>query len=141
MQRFPRLEGTHFEITSPCDAVYNCIAWAAGKNQEFWWPGKGNWPPGAPTTDTRLAFIRAFETIGYAACDDGEWEDGFEKIVLYEKLGRPKHAARMLSADRWTSKLGQGYDITHTLDGLNGNQYGKPTLFMRRPVQPVLATL
>jgi len=138
--RFPKIDGTEFIVTSPCNKSYNCIAWAAGKNEEFWWPGHPDWPTGAPKTDTRLAFIKAFETLGYAKCDNGDLESGFEKIVLYEKLGRPKHAARMLEDGRWASKLGTGFDIVHTLEGLKGNEYGVPALFMRRalPAQPAL---
>jgi hypothetical protein len=47
--------------------------------------------------------------------------------------GKPKHAARQRTTEKvWTSKIGDLDDIDHTLDGLAGNNYGKPTLFMRR---------
>ena len=132
---FPKLAETEFKITSPVDRRYNCIAWAAGEDQEFWWPGKGNWPPGVPATQTRIAFIKAFQTRGYDVCVDGDPEEGYEKVVLYEKLGRPEHAARSTFDGQWSSKLGQSYDIVHTLEGLSGTQYGKPALFMKRQIQ------
>ncbi|HEY7428267.1 MAG TPA: hypothetical protein VH682_28795 [Gemmataceae bacterium] len=35
---FPRLNGTAYRITSPASDVYNCIAWAAGETNRWWWP-------------------------------------------------------------------------------------------------------
>ena len=60
-------------------------------------------------------------------------EDGFEKVYLYMKLGKPTHAARQLCDGSWTSKLGKNVDISHELDGLKGNKYGHPTVYLRRP--------
>lgn len=129
---FPGLANTQFEVTSPVDEDYNCIAWAAGEQDFWWWPGRF-WPKDVPPAETRLAFIKAFATKGYEECDGPELEAGYEKICLYEKLGRPKHAARQLQNGIWTSKLGMENDISHELEGLSGKQYGKPVLFMRRP--------
>jgi hypothetical protein len=45
---FPGLVGKEYQITSPRDEVYNCIAWAAGVTNDWWWPdkaGQGYWPP------------------------------------------------------------------------------------------------
>jgi hypothetical protein len=128
---FPGLATTHFEITSPYDEDYNCIAWAAGEQGFWWWPGRF-WPKDVPPAETRLAFSRAFATKGYVECSNPDLEAGYEKVCLYEKLGRPKHAARQLQSGLWTSKLGMEHDISHELDGLSGKQYGKPVLFMKR---------
>lgn len=130
---FPGLANTQFEITSPVDEDYNCIAWAAGEQDFWWWPGRF-WPKDVPPAETRLAFIKAFATKGYEECGGPELEAGYEKICLYEKLGRPKHAARQLQNGIWTSKLGMENDISHELEALSGKQYGKPVLFMRRPI-------
>jgi hypothetical protein len=130
---FPALENTQFEITSPHDEIYNCIAWAAGEHSFWWWPGRF-WPKNVPAAETRLAFIKAFSTKGYEQCASSELEAGYEKVCLYEKLGRPKHAARQLKNGMWTSKLGMDHDISHELDGLSGNRYGKPVIFMKRPL-------
>ena len=133
ISEFPRLANTEFEVTSPKDENYNCIAWAAGEQEFWWWPGRF-WPKDVPPAETRLAFIKAFKTKGYEVCEGPELEEGYEKICLYEKLGRPKHAARQLPDGTWTSKLGMENDISHELEGLRGNRYGKPALFMRRPL-------
>ena len=46
---FPDLVRTGYQITSPPDPVYNCIAHAAGVTDDWWWPdpdGFDYWPPG-----------------------------------------------------------------------------------------------
>lgn len=129
---FPRLAETPYQLTSPPTPAYNCIAWAAGEDSFWWWPGRF-WPKGVPATITKVAFIKAFSDRGYEECDGPELEEGYEKVCLYCKMGRPEHAARQLPDGSWTSKLGQGFDISHELDGLRGNKYGHPAVYMKRP--------
>jgi len=130
--RFPGLQNTPFELTSPHDEAYNCIAWAAGDNQNFWWP-TATWPNGVSRNVTMTSFVSAFKKLGYRVCQDGEPEQGYEKIALYHDDKQPTHAARLLPNGRWTSKLGRFVDISHSLEGLNGVEYGEPKVFMRRP--------
>jgi len=35
---FPELAAGRLNVTSEADPRYNCIAWAAGTNQCWWWP-------------------------------------------------------------------------------------------------------
>ncbi|HMD98104.1 MAG TPA: hypothetical protein VKM93_12350 [Terriglobia bacterium] len=35
---FPNLNAGNHEITSAASRLYNCIAWAAGDTQRWWWP-------------------------------------------------------------------------------------------------------
>ena len=37
-QYFPNLAATGYAVTSPPAAAYNCIAWAAGVADSWWWP-------------------------------------------------------------------------------------------------------
>jgi hypothetical protein len=120
-----------FEITSEPTQEYNCIAWAAGESDRFWWPGRF-WPASVGRKVNRANFIRAFESIGYKMCETPDVEAGYEKVALYESNGEPTHAARLLPNGRWTSKLGWEHDISHSLEGLNGDNYGEPVVFMRR---------
>ena len=129
---FPKLAETNFEVTSEQTDRYNCIAWAAGDNQYWWWPGRF-WPKEVPSAVTKTAFVKAFEQRGYSECAGPEFEQGYEKICLYTKLGRPTHAARQLPDGSWTSKLGIQVDISHELEGLRGNRYGRPSVYMKRP--------
>jgi hypothetical protein len=127
--RFPALDQSAFEVTSQPTRDYNCIAWAVGDDKNFWWPTR-HWP--TKRTESRQSFLKAFATKGYRPCKNADPEPGFEKIALYMMDGKPTHAARLLDDGKWTSKLGTAYDITHTLDCLNGDRYGKPVLFLKR---------
>ena len=89
---FPQLRGTGYTITSPATPAYNCIAWAAGVTDDWWWPdpmGVSAWPPAAPRAETMEAFLIAFEGLGYTRCDDAALEPGFEKVALYALDGVP----------------------------------------------------
>ena len=35
---FPKLRGKAYQVTSPRNEAYNCIAWAAGDTTDWWWP-------------------------------------------------------------------------------------------------------
>lgn len=134
---FPQLTDHNHRITSPETEEYNCIAWAAGEQDRFWWPvyhPTAYWPLPIPQKVTVQAFIAAFATLGYQVCDHGEVEAGFEKVALYvDQLRRPKHMARQFEDGTWTSKLGQSFDISHnTAPDVNGPKYGYISTFMKR---------
>src|SRR4051812_38275073 len=84
---FPNLrEVTSFKVTSVQTPQYNCIAWAADDQSNWWWPMDGKfWPEGAPRELTVDAFLAAFATRGYVRCEDGSLEEGFEKVALYAR--------------------------------------------------------
>lgn len=136
---FPNLQPDNHELTSGSTIEYNCIAWAAGDTEKWWWPdqmGVGYWPPSAPRQETRLAFILAYGTLGYVPCNDGGVEAGFEKIAIYEDASGPTHAARQIADGRWTSKLGQFEDIVHVVpECLEGPCYGRAVQYLKRPVR------
>jgi len=133
---FPRLRNSTYRICSPETPAYNCIGWAIGRSDLMMWPDKQvSWPPLCPLEETIDAFTVAFRNLGYESCKDEQFEQGFEKIALYAKEGKPKHAARQLANERWTSKLGQNVDIEHDLLDLEGPEYGQVVMFFRRPTQ------
>ncbi len=131
---FPGLAATRFRITSPRTDGYNCIAWAVGDTERWWWPkSQYYWPPEIRRDDSVDAFVQAYSTEGFSRCRGGDFEDGFTKIAIYVGAdARVKHAARLVSEGKWTSKLGRLEDIEHELDGVAGAQYGQPTTFVRR---------
>jgi hypothetical protein len=135
---FPGLVGKEYQVTSPKNDDYNCIAWAVGIDEDWWWPdeaGKGHWPVTAPREATIDAFRLAFVTQGFTPCTSEETEPGFEKIALFANAHNvPRHAARQLSTGRWTSKLGMMEDIEHGLRDLEGAVYGTVVLIMKRPM-------
>jgi len=134
---FPNPSGTGYAFPSPADSICNCIAWAAGVTNDWWWPdpmGVSAWPPGVRREETVAAFIEAFQALGYVAAADDSLELGFEKIALYALAGAPKHAARQLPNGHWTSKLGELEDVEHLLDGLTGAWYGSVVQVLKRPL-------
>ena len=80
---FPRLRNKPFEVKSPRTTDYNCIGWAAGDNQNWWWPGGRYWPTGIRADDSIPAFVAAFAVLDNEMCDSFELETNFEKIALY----------------------------------------------------------
>lgn len=133
---FPALRGQRYQIASPADDDYNCVAWAAEDNHHRWWPNDGDvWPVGVTRVETLDAFRDAFATLGFSTCENSELEAGCEKIAIYALAGIPKHAARQLANGRWTSKLGLREDIEHDLHHLAGAVYGTVAMVMKRPAR------
>lgn len=134
---FPLMTEANYYVTSPQDVQYNCIAWAAGEDDVWWWPDSmynAHWPDSASRQETIEAFIQAFSTKGYSLCKDGRLEQGFEKIALYALNEKPTHAARQLPNGNWTSKLGTNHDINHTIDALDGPVYGSVVMYLKRVI-------
>jgi len=136
-QLFPRLRTTAFEITSPEDSRYNCIAWAAGDTRRWWWPGEAPfsfWPSGIEREESVGNFVAAFATLGYEPTKSGEHDRDYEKVAIFASSeGIPTHMARQLPNGSWTSKLGGLEDITHiVLAGVAGTDYGHVVAFLQR---------
>lgn len=138
---FPNLFASGYSVTSMDDCSYNCIAWAAGDDTQWWTPfalGNGYyWPDNLEKNANVDTFVKLYGvTGGYSKCDSPELEPGFEKIVLYVGAdGEVTHAARQKGDCTWTSKLGDWEDIGHkTADGLSGDLYGKPVCYLKRPI-------
>jgi hypothetical protein len=137
-QSFPTLHGTRYQITSPAAASYNCIAWAA-EDTVHWWeavdPMKAGyyWPDGVARADTVAAYIAVFVAMGYRPGASRDKEQGFEKVAIYADEHGAQHVARQLDNGYWTSKLGEGVDIEHALEGLEGERYGQVVEILRRP--------
>lgn len=152
---FPDIDISNHKKTSEYDPSYNCIAYAADDDKHWWWPlrkiyhGKEKewvdqhrelgkivyWPEVTEEDVTLESFIEAFGTRGYTTCADGNLEQDFEKIVIYlNEKKEPTHAAKQLEDGKWSSKIGENEDICHTTpDVLNGELYGKPFQYMKRP--------
>ncbi|MGW2604508.1 DUF7689 domain-containing protein [Streptomyces mirabilis] len=136
-QYFPALKTSEYGLTSPQDGRYNCVAWAAGDKSKWWDPsGEGGtyWPPGLPVGNFEVSeyyqrYIDAFASIGYDQCGSHEFEEGFEKVAIFEIA----HVARQLPDGRWASKLGVMEDIEHDhLGSIEGRCYGRVVAVMRR---------
>lgn len=144
VSEFPGLrDDAHFDVTSPIDPSYNCIAWAYQIKGRWMWPPAGvpigldavtYWPDENASPDVEK-FVEAFRQKGYEKCEDASFEEGFRKIALYIIPGTSvcTHAARQLSDGCWTSKLGAQYDIRHsTPKEVEGRWYGVVYCYMKR---------
>lgn len=147
-QFFPKMQSGGYDITSPRDKKYNCVAWAVG-SVTLWWqlvdfPSRvWYWPLGIDRDDTLEGWVKVFQLHGYVVCEDASWEDGTEKVAIYVSTdATPSHVAKQGENSRWKSKLGKGYDIEHDsleiLEGEEGQEYGKAMRFLRRSLKPSL---
>ena len=135
---FPHSARYPFQVTSPEDSNYNCIAWACEDTEKWYWPDPSNfyyWPEAIDREETIQAFKALFESLGYEVCENDEWEDGYQKVALFaDQNNSPMHAARQLSNGIWTSKLGKDIDVEHHLFAMEEGFYGNVCLFMKKPV-------
>jgi hypothetical protein len=93
------------------------------------------WPPSAGSVDTLAGWVSIFEIHGYTETADRTLEIEYEKIAIYESADGPEHVARQKASGLWTSKMGRGVDIEHTLEGLEGDFCGKVVKIMKRKCQ------
>ncbi|MGI8654291.1 MAG: DUF7689 domain-containing protein [Pyrinomonadaceae bacterium] len=142
--KFPKLRSGGYSIASSKDKKYNAIAFAVGNPTRNWnwmpYPTGGYyWPPGITGDDTINTWARVFMVHGYSLCDNGDFENGVEKVVLYcDPDGTPTHVAKQdVTIKKWISKLGKDYDIQHdsfdVLEGYDEHEYGTAVRFMARP--------
>lgn len=147
-------EDSAFEVTSPCDRCYNCIAWAMGFDDR--WvddypdtPSKRKWwPSGVAKDHTPQGLISAFEAVGFECCESPEMEDGYDKVVLYKSsehvdpvtgVNVPEqwtHAARVIGNNLYHSKMGESFDIHHSGNNVfSQSSYGIEYQSMRRRIE------
>lgn len=133
---FPNLKATGYRPTSKKTPAYNCIAWAAGRDDRWWEPAVGYyWPIAGVQMGTVKAAVQMFEHFGFKICKKPDLEDGYEKVAIYGQDEEYTHAARQLPSGKWTSKLGFLEDIEHDiLEGLVGVEYGLVAHVMKRAI-------
>jgi hypothetical protein len=143
---FPNLITANWEVKSPFDDSYQCIAWAACRTDCQIWPYYGyTWFQGVPiATDLLQApvdcFVQGFRTLGYKPCDSKAFEFGYQKLAIYANNGGVTHMARQHFWGRgWLSKLGNLEDIVHdNLEDVEGDmspsaaEYGKVVKILKR---------
>ena len=139
--QYPKLNAAGYKITSKKDKKYNCVAWAAKRDQDNWWeplkePGC-YWPKEVPFNYSFENYVKVFKVLGYSYCDNPSLEYEFEKVALFSDASGFTHVSHQLEDGAWTSKLGPYEDIKHTVIGAlesNGTlpAYGMVTRIMKR---------
>ncbi len=134
--RFRNLTTDNYEVTSPKDSSYNCVAWAVGLSNVLLWPDSPGYEWPSEVAESQEAFIEFFKQYQFERCDDWSLQTGFEKVAIYVEEGEVTHVARQLPSGHWTSKL--GFDLQdiehHTLDGIEKQCYGQAAIYMGRPL-------
>lgn len=133
---FPNLHFRPYYLKSPYNPAYNCLAFAVDREDLFMNASevKGyHWPPGM-RQNSMQAWVEIIESYGFALCENGDHEIGFEKVALYADAdGIPQHAAKQRRNGMWASKMGNWEDIEYPhLDALNGEAYGIPVKFFKK---------
>lgn len=145
---FPKLVLDGWKESSKSTTEYNCFAFALHDESDWYspLPIQGYyWPAHRLPRNTALpTMIELYRYEGeFEPCENGEYEEGFEKIALYvNERKNVTHAARQKSAKTWTSKLGVMEDIEHPLlssledAGITDDEYGKVAQFLKRRISP-----
>lgn len=136
---FPRLRDTGCDLTSDPTPTYNCVAWAAERDQRRWWEPSTEvqhfWPAGVPRDYSMKAFVELFRAQGFEVGElDLSFDPSIEKVVLYpDQDGDFAHAAFQTATGRWSSKLGKWEDIEHDRpEDLLCEDYGPPQVLLWR---------
>ena len=89
--KFPKLHAGNYQICSPKNPRYNCIAYANGDERHWWehptdagYGGRYYWPPNIANTLEGWAAI--FVAQGYETTNNYGIEAGFEKVAIYVDL-------------------------------------------------------
>jgi hypothetical protein len=132
----PGLVSAGYSVKSRVDSSYNCVAFAVGDMENFWYDVKVKgyyWPPGC-NAETIEGWVCVFRPHGYEDCDSDSFESDFEKIAIYGTTNHPEHVARQTAAGVWVSKMGKGCDIEHaTLSAVECEMMGNVVKIMKRP--------
>ena len=137
---FPGLVGADWEIASPQDVTYNCVALALADTERWWWPlslptSGAYWPNESPRAETIEAFRVTLGNFGFVPGDTEALAAGVSKIALFSRGTRPIHVAVQREDGRWASKLGTQWDIIHPLRALEGEEYGEVRGIFSRPTR------
>jgi len=124
-----------FRIIKPNDDVYNCVAWAVEKTDDWCWPRPRHyWPEDLTRTETLTSFREMFNSLGFEECDNEYHESGIQKVAIFAIQGKPTHAARQMKDGSWTSKIGGGPLIEHLLREIEGDAYGQIVMILKRAI-------
>jgi hypothetical protein len=148
-KKFPKLLADGAKKTSEATTQYNCVAWSAARDKQWWWQSTKyeSWdycpPELSPNDDTVENFIILFEKLGYKKRTDSTFELLHKKVAIYAISGYYEkdklefsHVCDQLNSGVWTSKLGKYEDIKHNsleaLAGNDGEEYGEIKVILKR---------
>ena len=135
---FPKLvRRVNYDIASPEDFSYNCLAFVAG-DRSNWWEPSGSlgfyWPPGFDRDETVETAVKIIAFHGFAEDLDIHGTAHADSVAIYAKGNEWTHFARFIDGN-WKSKLGEDHNIWHSsLDVLEGEMYGQVARIMSKKI-------
>jgi hypothetical protein len=130
---FPKIVGNPFKIFKTEEKNYNCLAHTLGFDYWIW--TNERWPTDVPRNLRVESFRLLYKKYGYSEISDDSYEEGYDKVAIYESHGYPLHVCKQ-SGNMWTSKLGgRFYILEHKLDWLSGSAeyaYGNVALILKK---------
>jgi hypothetical protein len=123
-----------FRPTSPIDPRYNCIAYAAGRTDVWYWPGSIGWPHELPSKINCASLQSLFtDLLDFEITTDDKFEVGYKKVCLFkDQSSMPTHASFLVEKGVWKSKFGRFINALHSLSDLEEGAYGEPYVFLRK---------
>src|SRR5205809_62904 len=96
---FPTLKADGYNKSSDYCEDYNCFAFATSETTKRIDPSGQpdcDWPDDILPTKFVSSFLAYYRSKGFVVCDNGDPEEGFEKIALYKNdVEEATHAARL----------------------------------------------
>jgi hypothetical protein len=145
-ERFPTLARVGYQIMSPRDGRYNCVAWVLRDRTNWWEPALDGafWPRKVSEEELENGdlpeYERVFRGLGYERCSDDSLVPGLEKIAVYANEDEFAHVSYQRADGTWSSKLGKLNDVKHanasSVSGPAATEYPSIKFFMARTRQP-----
>jgi len=122
--------------------AYNCFSWAVGIDNlwldMYYFQRYFKLDPSS-LDHSANGYAFFMEMFDFKICTNGNLENGFEKIAIYEQYGEFQHVALQKSNGNWKSKMGQMEDIEHKdlndISGIGQDRYGTPKIYMKRSLK------
>jgi hypothetical protein len=102
---------------------------------ENWWEADEDylWLNNLDFDNTLSTTELFFQHFGFETIDKPNFKNGLEKIALFSDDGiYCSHVAKQLSPNRWSSKLGISYDVSHTLKSMENGIYGDVVMILQK---------
>lgn len=128
--------GGPFENLSKKTSRYNCIAFAVGREDQWWSDLPESfyyWPKDVERGEAVKNLIDALRTEGFEDCgSDATYDAAWEKIAVYGHEGLWTHVSKVCEGGWHWSKMGDFEDAKHKPEDAT-DSCGDVVTHMRRP--------
>lgn len=122
--------------------LFNCVSYSLDIYDEWMWTNEICWSySSVPRTPVVSSYIKLYEYYGYKECNNGLYEELYEKIAFYALNSIPKHGCKQ-RGNMWLSKIGElPVILEHKIEWLINNDisntfaYGDVVFYMKRKIK------